>query len=66
MRETPADRTEETATADRAFRARTLRVPGARIHHEIRGEGPLLLLIPGGPQDAGVLAGLARNLADRY
>lgn len=45
---------------------RTLKVPGARIHHEVRGSGPLLLLIPGGPQDAGVLADLARRLADRY
>ncbi|WP_017580001.1 alpha/beta fold hydrolase [Nocardiopsis valliformis] len=45
---------------------RSLRVPGARIHHEVRGSGPLLLMIPGGPQDAGVLADLARRLADRY
>ncbi|WP_433697599.1 alpha/beta fold hydrolase [Nocardiopsis sp. CA-288880] len=45
---------------------RTLKVPGATIHHEVRGSGPVLLLIPGGPQDAGVLAGLARQLADRY
>ncbi|WP_051049682.1 alpha/beta fold hydrolase [Nocardiopsis ganjiahuensis] len=45
---------------------RSLRVPGARIHHEVRGSGPLLILIPGGPQDAGVLADPARRLADRY
>ncbi|WP_304451456.1 alpha/beta fold hydrolase [Nocardiopsis sp. YSL2] len=44
----------------------TLEVPGARIHYEVRGSGPLLLMIPGGPQDAGVLAGQARILADRY
>jgi pimeloyl-ACP methyl ester carboxylesterase len=44
----------------------TLKVPGARIHYEVRGSGPLLLIIPGGPQDAGVFAELAGLLADRY
>ena len=44
----------------------TLDVPGATLYYEIRGSGPLLLIIPGGPQDAGVFAGLARQLADRY
>jgi pimeloyl-ACP methyl ester carboxylesterase len=44
----------------------TLKVPGARIHYEVRGSGSLLLLIAGGPQDAGVFAELARHLADRY
>ena len=52
--------------AARTADERSLRVPGARIHHEVRGSGPLLLLIPGGPQDAGVLADLGRCLADRY
>jgi pimeloyl-ACP methyl ester carboxylesterase len=47
-------------------RSHTLKVPGARIHYETRGTGPLLLMIPGGPQDAGVFADLARGLADRY
>lgn len=41
---------------------RSVRVPGARIHAEVRGSGPLSLMIPGGPQDAGVLADLARRL----
>lgn len=45
---------------------RTLKVPGARIHHEVRGAGPVLLMIPGGPQDAGVFAGVVEHLADRY
>ncbi|GAA3427303.1 alpha/beta hydrolase [Streptosporangium nondiastaticum] len=45
---------------------RTLQVPGARLHYEIRGTGPLLLMIPGAPADAGALAGLAACLADRY
>ncbi|MEW9533137.1 alpha/beta fold hydrolase [Microbispora sp. NPDC049125] len=45
---------------------KTLRVPGARLHYEVRGTGPLLLMIPGAPGDAGALAGLGACLADRY
>jgi pimeloyl-ACP methyl ester carboxylesterase len=44
----------------------TLKVPGARIYYEVQGSGPLLLMIPGGPADAGVFAGLSEQLADRY
>lgn len=44
----------------------TLKVPGATLYYESWGTGPMLLLIPGGPQDAGVFADLARALADRY
>jgi hypothetical protein len=29
----------------------TLKVPGAKIYHEVQGEGPVLLMIPGGPAD---------------
>lgn len=43
-----------------------LEVNGASLYFEIRGSGPLLLLIPGGPQDAGVFVGLAEALADEY
>ena len=46
--------------------ASTLQVPGATIYYETRGVGPLLLIIPGGPQDAGVFDDLAGHLADRY
>lgn len=46
--------------------ASTLKVPGASIHYEKRGRGPLLLIIPGGPQDAGVFDAFAQELADRY
>ena len=45
---------------------KTLQVPGARLHYEVRGAGPLLLMIPGAPADAGALAGLAAALSDRY
>ena len=43
-----------------------LNVPGAQIYYETLGSGPTLLVIPGGPQDAGVFAALAQELADRY
>jgi pimeloyl-ACP methyl ester carboxylesterase len=46
--------------------ARTLKVPGATLYYEIRGSGPVLLCIPGGPTDAGLFGDLADRLADRY
>jgi pimeloyl-ACP methyl ester carboxylesterase len=45
---------------------RTLDVPGASLHYEVRGSGPVLLLICGGIYDAAGYAGLAGLLADRY
>lgn len=47
-------------------RTATLRVPGASLYHEVRGSGPLLLLIPGGSGDGGQFAALADALADRF
>jgi len=47
-------------------RVETLKVPGARLYYEVRGSGPVLLMIPGGPADAGAFVGLAALLADRY
>lgn len=44
----------------------TLKVPGATLYYEVEGTGPTLLIIPGGPQDAGVFAELSSALADRY
>ena len=38
----------------------TLKVPGASLYYETRGSGPVLLIIPGGPQDAGVFADVAQ------
>jgi len=49
-----------------ATRSATLKVPGATLYYEVQGSGPMLLIIPGGPQDAGVFAELAQRLADRY
>jgi pimeloyl-ACP methyl ester carboxylesterase len=45
---------------------KTLQVPGATLHYEVRGSGPVLLMIPGGPTDAGIFTPLAARLADRY
>ena len=45
---------------------RMLKVPGATLHVEVLGTGPLLLCISGGPTDAGMFTDLAGRLADRY
>jgi pimeloyl-ACP methyl ester carboxylesterase len=45
---------------------RTLKVPGATLYLEVRGSGPVLLCISGGPTDAGMFSDLAERLADRY
>ncbi len=50
----------------REAKKRTLKVEGAVLYHETRGEGPLLVMIPGGPTDADVLTSLAELLADRF
>ncbi len=44
----------------------TLKVPGASLHYEVTGSGPVLLCIPGGPTDAGIFTDLAERLSDRY
>jgi pimeloyl-ACP methyl ester carboxylesterase len=43
-----------------------VKVPGATLYVETRGTGPVLLLISGGPTDAGMFTDLAGRLADRY
>ncbi len=47
-------------------RVATLEVPGATLHYEVQGAGPLLLIIPGMPADAGLYTALARELAPSY
>ncbi|MEW1906170.1 alpha/beta hydrolase [Streptomyces sp. NPDC086147] len=44
----------------------SLRVNGATLHYEVRGQGPLLLLIPGGTGGAASFDGIADNLAAEY
>src|SRR5947207_10402571 len=45
---------------------RTLKVPGPTLYLEVRGAGPVLLCITGGPTDAGMFTDLAGRLADGY
>ncbi len=33
----------------------TLKVPGADLYYEVRGAGPVLVMMPGGPADAWVV-----------
>jgi pimeloyl-ACP methyl ester carboxylesterase len=54
------ERTKAEATAN------TMKVQGATLYYEVRGSGPVLLTIPGGPTDAGMFTALAELLADRY
>src|SRR3954451_5447831 len=56
---TPEEHTMETTT-------NTLTVPGATLYYEVRGAGPVLLLICGGVYDGAGSAGLPDQLADRY
>ncbi len=41
-------------------------VPGATIQYEVRGSGPVLLCIPGGPADAGEFRKLGDELVQHY
>jgi pimeloyl-ACP methyl ester carboxylesterase len=50
------------ATATDTVPARSLTVPGARLHYELRGSGPLVALV-GSPMDADPFAPLAELLA---
>jgi pimeloyl-ACP methyl ester carboxylesterase len=49
-----------------AMTAKTLKVPGASLYYEVRGTGPVLLIIAGGPADASVFTGVAEVLARHY
>jgi pimeloyl-ACP methyl ester carboxylesterase len=48
------------------IRSSTLDVPGAKLYYEAQGAGPALLMIPGGPADAGIFAAVAAHLADQF
>jgi len=47
-------------------RTGTLKVPDATLHYEVLGDGPVLLLIPGGPADSEAFASIKGVLSDRY
>ncbi|MFE7414888.1 alpha/beta fold hydrolase [Streptomyces laurentii] len=53
-----------TTPTPEPVRADTLDVPGATLRYEVRGSGPVLLLIPGGAGDAGLYEGMAGALVD--
>lgn len=43
-----------------------LKVPGASIYYEVRGSGPVLLMMPGGPADASAFRRIAGHLDSSY
>jgi pimeloyl-ACP methyl ester carboxylesterase len=47
-------------------RTESVSVPGASLHCEVSGSGPLLLMIAGAAGDAGALAGLATRLSAKF
>lgn len=47
-------------------RTESVSVPGARLHCEVSGSGPVLLMIAGAAGDAGALAALATRLSAKY
>jgi pimeloyl-ACP methyl ester carboxylesterase len=49
-----------------AAKIETLKVPGAHIYYEVRGSGPVLLMMPGGPADATAFRSIAGQLALQY
>jgi hypothetical protein len=52
--------------ATMATKIETLNLPGANLYYEIRGSGPVLLLMPGGPADATAFRSIAGQLAPHY
>jgi pimeloyl-ACP methyl ester carboxylesterase len=55
-----------TTTKGSGVQTKAVKVPGATLHVEVRGTGPVLVCIPGGPADAGAFNRLAPQLEDRY
>lgn len=53
-------------TSSVATRIETLKVPGANLYYEVRGSGPVLLMMPGGPMDASGFRSIAGELAPHF
>jgi pimeloyl-ACP methyl ester carboxylesterase len=49
-----------------ATKIETLKVPGANLYYEVRGSGPVLLMMPGGPADASGFRSIAGQLATHH
>ncbi len=43
-----------------------VKVPGATLHYQVQGEGPVLLIVMGGGGDADAAAGITDHLSARY
>jgi len=54
------------ATTTTTYSKETLEVPGATLYYEVRGSGPVLLMMPGGPADATTFRRIEEDLAKRY
>ncbi len=48
------------------MRTERLNVPGASLYYEVRGTGPVLLMMPGGPADARAFQRIAGHLDSHY
>jgi pimeloyl-ACP methyl ester carboxylesterase len=53
-------------TTPATVKTETLKVPGSNIYYEVRGSGPVLLMMPGGPADAGAFRRIAGYLESDY
>ena len=53
-------------TTPATVKTETLKVPGASLYYEVRGSGPVLLMMPGGPADAGAFRRIAGYLESDY
>ena len=51
------------ATTTTTYSKRTVDVPGATIYYEVRGNGPVLLMMPGGPADSTTFRQIEDDLA---
>jgi len=49
-----------------AAKTGALKVPGANLYYEVRGSGPVLLMMPGGPADSSSFRTIAGHLAPHY
>ncbi len=56
----------KTSESSKLVKTATLLVPGASLHYQVRGQGPLLLLMSGGGGDADALSALAQSLEADY
>jgi pimeloyl-ACP methyl ester carboxylesterase len=55
-----------TVAMTSTMKTATLDVPGASLYYEVRGSGPVLLFMPGGPADATTFRAIEGALAQRY